>query len=65
MGQALLDQQKFAEAEKFLLALYEDSPKIPQRHRNSVQKDTISLLARLYTEWGRPVQAQIWLEKAE
>ena len=65
MGQALLDQRKFAEAEKFLLAIYEDSPKIRQSQRNSVQKDTISLLVRLYTEWGRPEQAQIWLEKAE
>lgn len=66
MGAALLGQQKFAEAEPFLVQAYkgmkEREPTIPKVElpRLKVAADRV---VKLYEDWGKPDQAAEWHKK--
>jgi tetratricopeptide (TPR) repeat protein len=59
LGEALADQQKFAEAEPLLLAGHKgmkDKPKVPETRR----RESIARLVKLYEVWEEPAQAAAW-----
>ncbi|MBX7103988.1 MAG: tetratricopeptide repeat protein [Gemmataceae bacterium] len=67
LGQSMLDQKKFAEAESPLLAahasLVREADKIPTAKRKSIFADTRSRLVQLYTALGKSDEAAKWQEK--
>ena len=66
LGEALLDQRKFAEAEPLLLAGYEGlkerEDSIPPESRNRLTK-ALERLAKLYELWGREETAARWRDE--
>jgi hypothetical protein len=71
LGEALLDQKKFAEAEKLLLSGFEGMQQrkdsIPDQDQPRLTK-ALERLVKLYEAWGRSDQASRWraeLRKAE
>ena len=67
LGTALLGQQKFSEAETELLQGYDGlkqrQDKIPARDRARYLNEAAAALVKLYTEWGKPAQAEQWRTK--
>ena len=63
LGEALLDQSKFAEAEPFLLSGYEGlkqrESSISAPYRNHVTR-ALERLVKLYEAWGEPAKAARW-----
>ena len=68
LGQALLDQEKFADAEPLLLAGYEGLKQhedmIPSQDRFRLIK-ALERLVKLYEAWGRKDQAKKWQSALE
>jgi hypothetical protein len=68
LGEALLDQKKFANAEPFLLSGYEGIKQrentIPHQNRSRLTK-AIERLIRLYEAWGKEDQAMRWRQERE
>ncbi len=63
LGEALLDQKKFAEAEPLLVSGYEGmkqrKDKIPAQDMPRLNK-ALERLVRLYDAWGKPDEAAMW-----
>jgi serine/threonine protein kinase len=68
LGQALLDQKKYADAEPYLLSGYEDlnkrESKIPSEDKGCIIS-ALERLVRLYEDWGRKEKATKWREELE
>jgi hypothetical protein len=68
LGEALLDQRKFADAEPLLLSGYEGMKQrektIPHQDRSHLTK-AIERLIRLYEAWGKDDQAMKWRQERE
>ena len=68
LGGALAGQQKYVEAEPFLLQGYEGmtqrEAKMPKEAMNRLI-ESLSQLEQLYVAWGKPVQAAEWRKKLE
>jgi len=69
LGEALLEQKKFAGAEPLLLSGYEGmkqrEAKIPARDRKPRLTTAVERLVRLYEAWGKPDQAAKWRKELE
>jgi serine/threonine protein kinase/Tfp pilus assembly protein PilF len=68
LGEALLLQQKFAEAEPHLLRGYEGLTKhaaeIPAPKKDRIRKSGEQIV-RLYEKWGKPEKAKDWRERID
>ena len=68
LGEALLAQRKFDEAEPLLLSGYEGMKQregtIPQQDKPRLTK-ALRRLVKLYEEWGKPDEATKWRKKWE
>ena len=65
LGTVLLREKKYPDAERWLTAGYEgfkrEELRIPDPNRRL--KEAIKPLVQLYTEWGKPAQADQWTQK--
>jgi hypothetical protein len=68
LGGALLGQQKYAEAEPFLLQGYQGmkqrAAKIPE-NRKITLTDALKRLVQLYDAWGKKDEADKWRKELE
>lgn len=68
LGEALLEQKKYAEAEPLLLSGYQGmkkhEDKIPAREKVRLTK-ALQRLVRLYEAWGKPEEAARWRKELE
>jgi eukaryotic-like serine/threonine-protein kinase len=68
LGDALLGQKKYAEAEPLLLAGYEglkaNAQHIPPQGKNNLP-DAVARLVKLYDAWGKPDEAAKWKKVLE
>jgi tetratricopeptide (TPR) repeat protein len=66
LGEALLDQKKYAEAEQLLLPGYEGmkyrESKIPAPGKVRLTK-ALEFLVRLYEDWGKKDKASLWAKE--
>jgi tetratricopeptide (TPR) repeat protein/tRNA A-37 threonylcarbamoyl transferase component Bud32 len=64
LGEALVAQHIFDEAETILLAsrqtLLDQSAKIPPRNRAATLRDSTQRLVQLYAAWQKPAEAEKW-----
>jgi hypothetical protein len=68
LGEALLEQQKYAEAEPLLIAGYEGMKQreatIPPQAKSQLPM-ALERLVRLYEAWGKPDEAAKWRQEVE
>ncbi|HTV55007.1 MAG TPA: protein kinase, partial [Terriglobia bacterium] len=68
IGEALLDQKKYADAQSFLLSGYEGMKQreshIPSEEKERLTK-ALKRLVRLYETWGKPDKAVRWQKELE
>jgi tetratricopeptide (TPR) repeat protein len=68
LGDSLLGQKRYADAEPYLLRGYEGlkarAARIPAPSRKALP-EAIDRIIRLYEAWGRPAQVQEWRKERE